>query len=79
MPWVMSVRNRNLEVDLASGVRGREWEQLLAKILEELGEADRVLFLVPRDFEEGNQAAHLDGLVKAITSRGIDVERRQVR
>jgi hypothetical protein len=77
MTWVMSIHMRRLEVDLAPGVRGREWEELLDAIVRELDVVDRVMFLVPRGFEAGPQAQHLDGLVRILTARGVDVERRQ--
>jgi hypothetical protein len=77
MPWVMSIYKRRLEVDLGPGVRGKEWEQLLDAILQELVVVDRVMFLVPRGFGSGPQAQHLDGLVRILTARGVDVERRQ--
>jgi hypothetical protein len=73
----MSIHSRRLEVDLAPGVRGKEWEYLLDAILKEQESVDRVVFLVPRGFEDG-QAEHLESLVRRLTARGVDVERRHV-
>jgi hypothetical protein len=78
MPWIMKVRDRHLEVDLAPGVRGREWEDLLDAIVAELSNVDRVLLLVPSGFDAGDQPVLLDGLTRALTARGMDVERRHV-
>jgi hypothetical protein len=77
MPWVMSIHSRLLEVDLAPGVLGTEWAKLLDSILGELELVDRVVFLVPRGFEDG-QAQQLEDLVRRLTARGADVERRHV-
>ena len=77
MPWVMSISSRRLEVDLAPGMLTTEWAKLLDAILQELEVVDRVVFLVPRGFEEG-QAEHLEDLVRRLTARGVDVERRHV-
>ena len=73
----MSIHSRRLEVDLAPGVRGVEWAKLLDSILGQLVVVDRVVFLVPRGFEEG-PAQHLEDLVRRLTARGVDVERRHV-
>jgi hypothetical protein len=78
MPWTIYSRDRRLEVDLSGGVRGPEWEDLLEDLAKRLNAVDRVVFLIPRNFDQGDQAAHLDGLVQILTARGVNVERRHL-
>ncbi len=44
MPWTIYHRDRRLEVDLAGGVRGPEWEELLDDIGRRLNAIERVIF-----------------------------------
>ena len=67
-----------MEVDLAGGVRGPEWEELLDDVVRRLSAIERVIFLIPPDFAQGDQADHLDRLVQVLTGRGVNVERRHV-
>ena len=78
MPWTIYSRDRRLEVDLAGGVRGPEWEELLDDIVRRLNAIERVIFLIPPNLEEGDQVEHLNGLVQVLTARGMNVERRHV-
>ena len=78
MPWKIYHRDRRLEVDLAGDVRGPEWEELLEDIGRRLNAIERVIFLIPRDFEKGDQSQHLDRLVEVLLARGVNVERRHV-
>jgi hypothetical protein len=74
----MIVRDHHLEVDLGPGVHGAEWEQLLDVVIAELAAVDRVTFLVPWGFKAGDQGEFLESLVRTLTVRGVDVERRHV-
>lgn len=75
MPWIMSVRwRRQLRVDLRPGVQGEEWDELLAAIVGELPNVDRVRFLVPE--MSASQQQLLDTLVQVLEKRGLTVERR---
>jgi hypothetical protein len=78
MPWTMYRRDRRLEVDLSGGVRGPEWEELLEDLVGRLNAIERVVFLIPRNFRNGDQTEHLDGLVQILTTRGVNVERRHL-
>jgi hypothetical protein len=78
MPWKIYRHERRLEVDLAGGVRGAEWEELLDDLVRRLNLIERVIFLLPRPFEAGDQVEHLDSLVQVLTARGVNVERRHV-
>ena len=78
MPWTIYRRDHRLEVDLAAGVRGPEWEELLDDIVRRVGTIERVIFLIPAGFAQGGQAEHLDRLVEVLTSRGVNVERRHL-
>ena len=78
MTWTIYSSDRRLEVDLAGGVRGPEWEGLLEDIVRRLKAIERVIFLIPRHFEKGDQTDHLDRLVQVLTARGVNVERRHV-
>jgi hypothetical protein len=71
----MSIRwRRTLRVDLRPGVEGEEWDELLAAIVGELPNVDRVRFLVP-DLSASQQQL-LDTLVQVLEKRGLKVERR---
>ena len=74
----MYSRDRRLEVDLSGGVRGPEWEELLEDLVRRLNAIERVVFLIPRNFAQGDQTEHLDGLVQILTARGLNVERRHL-
>ena len=78
MTWTIYPSDRRLEIDLGGGVRGPEWEELLDDIVRRLKAIERVIFLIPRHFEEGDQTEHLDRLVQVLTARGVNVERRHV-
>ena len=78
MTWTIYSSDRRLEVDLAGGVRGPEWEELLDDIVRRLKAIERVIFLIPRRFEKGDQTDHLDRVVQVLTARGVNVERRHV-
>jgi alpha-D-ribose 1-methylphosphonate 5-triphosphate synthase subunit PhnL len=78
MPWKIYRRERRLEVDLDGGVRGAEWEELLDDLVRRLNLIERVIFLLPRQFEGGDQVQHLDSLVQVLAARGVNVERRHV-
>jgi hypothetical protein len=78
MTWTIYRRDRHLEVDLGGGVHGAEWEELLDDIARRLNLIERVIFLVPRPFEQGEQAEHLNLLVQVLTARGVNVERRHL-
>ena len=78
MPWTIYRRDRRLEVDLAGGVRGAEWEELLDDIVLRLNTIERVVFLIPRNVERGDQSEHLDRLVEVLLARSVNVERRHV-
>jgi hypothetical protein len=67
-----------LDVDLAQGMRAHEWARLLEAITQELTVVDRVMFLLPWGFEVPGQVQALDDLVRVLTTRGVDVERRHV-
>jgi hypothetical protein len=78
MPWKIYRHDRRLEVDLAGGVRGAEWEELLDDLVRRMNLIERVIFLLPRQLEGGDQVQHLDNLVQVLTARGVNVERRHV-
>ena len=78
MPWTIYHRDRRLEVDLAGRVRGPEWEELLDDIVLRLNTIERVIFLIPRNLEQGDQSEHLDRLVEILLARGVNVERRHL-
>jgi|KBSSwiStaDraftv2_1062776.scaffolds.fasta_scaffold367938_1 hypothetical protein len=78
MPWTIYHRDRRLEVDLARGVRGPEWEELLDDIVLRLNTIERVIFLIPWNLEQGDQSEHLDRLVEVLLARGVNVERRHL-
>lgn len=78
MPWIMDIRFRQLIVDLTPGVDGEEWDELLDQIIQKLPLVGRVLFIVPMEYEVGEQGLLLDTLVQVVTRRGVDVERRHV-
>lgn len=73
----MTIRHGTLEVGFAEGMSGPEWGQLLEAILQDLPVVRRVRFLLPG----GPEASHvqpLDDLIRVLTARGVDVERRDV-
>ena len=75
MPWIMSVRwRRQLRGDLRPGVQGEECDELLAAIVGELPNVDRVRFLVPE--MSASQQQLVDTLVQVLVTRGLKVERR---
>ena len=78
MTWTIYSSDRRLEVDLAGGVRGPEWEELLDDVVRRLKAIERVIFLIPRHVEGGDQVERLDRLVQVLTARGVNVERRHV-
>lgn len=78
MPWTIYSRDRRVEVDLSGGVRGPEWEELLEDLAGRLNAVERVVFLIPRNFGQGDQTDQLDGLVQILTARGVNVERRHL-
>ena len=71
----MDIRwRRQLRVDLRPGVQGEEWDELLAAIVGELPNVDRVRFLVPQ--LSASQEQLLATLVQVLEKRGLKVERR---
>ncbi len=71
----MSTRwRRQLRVDLRPGVQGEEWDELLAAIVGELPNVDRVRFLVPELSDSQEQL--LTTLQRVLEKRGLTVERR---
>ncbi len=71
----MSTRwRRQLRVDLRPGVQGEEWDELLAAIVGELPNVDRVRFLVPELSDSQEQL--LTTLERVLEKRGLTVERR---
>jgi hypothetical protein len=79
MPFAMTITNgHQLDVDLTPGMGVYEWAGLKDDILQELTEVDRVMFLLPWGFEEGDQAHALDHLVAGLTALGTDVKHRHV-
>jgi hypothetical protein len=75
MPWESSRDDRLLHIDLRSGIRGTEWEGLLDEVVRQRDTIDRVIFLLPQEFELGDQAHMLSSLVDVLVGRGLEVER----
>jgi hypothetical protein len=78
MPWIMDIRFRQLVVDLTPGLASEDWDELLDHIIQELPNVDRVLLLVPAEYEVGERGLLLDVLVQVLTRRAVNVERRYV-
>jgi hypothetical protein len=79
MPWTLTVTNqRQLDVDLTAGMRAQEWAELTEAMLHELTVMDRVMFLLPWGFEDQGHVQPLDDLIRVLTARGVNVERRHL-
>jgi hypothetical protein len=78
MPWTTTISEGTLEVVFAEGMRDPEWTQLLQAIVEELPLVRRVRILLPGGLEAPGYVQPLDDLIRALTLRGVDVERRDV-
>jgi hypothetical protein len=63
---------RQLRVDLRPGVKGEEWDELLAAIVAELPNIDRVRFVMPE--LSASQRQLLDTLVQVLERRGLRVD-----
>ena len=63
-------------VDLRSGAEDIGWNELLDSILADAPDVDRVQFLVSG--LTPSQEELLDSLVRILTIRGVNVERRHV-
>jgi hypothetical protein len=75
----MTVTNgRQLDVDLTRGMRAHEWVELMEAIFQRLTVVDRVMFLLPWGFESEGHVQPLDNLIRVLTARGLNVERRHL-
>jgi hypothetical protein len=75
MPWTMTTTDGHLDVELAEGMRGPEWPELLEAI-QELTAVDRVRFLLPPGPEDQGYVQPINDLIRILTARGVDVDRR---
>jgi hypothetical protein len=78
MPWTTTINDGTLEVRFPEGMRAPEWTHLLDDILQELPVARRVRFVLPGRVEGRGSVQPLDDLIRKLTARGVDVERREV-
>jgi hypothetical protein len=76
MPWTMTTTDGSLDVKLAEGMRGPEWPELLEAIIQELTAVDRVRFTLPPEPEDPGYVQPINDLIRILTARGVDVDRR---
>jgi hypothetical protein len=72
----MTTTDGHLDVNLAEGMRGPEWPELLEAIIRELTAVDRVRFTLPPGPKNEGNVQPINDLIRILTARGVDVERR---
>ncbi len=72
----MTTTDGCLDVNLAEGMRGPEWPDLLEAIVQELTAVDRVRFTLPPGPEERGYVQPINDLIRILTARGVNVDRR---
>jgi hypothetical protein len=78
MPWTMAITAGHLDVQLVEEMRGPEWAQLMEAIFQELTVVNRVRFLLNGGLEAPGYVQPLGDLIRVLTARGVDVERRDL-
>jgi hypothetical protein len=76
MPWTITTADGHLDVELAEGMRGPEWPELLEAIVQQLSAVDGVRFTLPPGPEDQGYVQPINDLIRILTARGVDVDRR---